>query len=226
MRLHTQPLTWILGLAAIALSAFAWLGAPAADPAERIDVDVAYQSASFEQLARESNVVASGQVVRISPTRWNQDDGTYWERTLTDAAGLETIEVALPYYQIEIAPERFVVDAGGGLSADGGPLTLTVVGMSPLDDPAGAGLAVSEQSLEQTAPRVGDRVLVFATPMEIDWLGGSRKVLGPTGAPGQSVLGLAPDGRFVSPGAGLAPATLDDLAARILSLRGAGGTTD
>ncbi|MCB0217318.1 MAG: hypothetical protein KDH92_11810 [Chloroflexi bacterium] len=226
MRLHTQPLTWILGLAAIALSAFAWLGAPAADPAERVDVDVAYQSASFEQLARESNVVASGQVVRISPTRWNQDDGTYWERTLTDAAGLETIEVALPYYQIEIAPERFVVDAGGGLSADGGPLTLTVVGMSPLDDPAGAGLAVSEQSLEQTAPRVGDRVLVFATPMEIDWLGGSRKVLGPTGAPGQSVLGLAPDGRFVSPGAGLAPATLDDLAARILSLRGAGGTTD
>ena len=153
MRLHTQPLTWILGLAAIALSAFAWLGAPAADPAERVDVDVAYQSASFEQLARDSNVVASGQVVRISPTRWNQDDGTYWERTLTDAAGLETIEVALPYYQIEIAPERFVVDAGGGLSADGGPLTLTVVGMSPLDDPAGAGLAVSEQSLEQTAPR-------------------------------------------------------------------------
>ena len=228
MNLHKQPLTWILGLAVIALSAFAWRGAPAAGQPERVDVDVAYQSASFEQLALESSVIASGQVTRISPTRWNQDDGTYWERTITDAAGLETIEVALPYYQIEIAPERFVVDGGSGPSADGGRLTLTVVGMSPIDDPdgSGTGLAVSEQSLEQTALGEGDRVLFFASPMEIDWLGGSRKVLGPTGAPGQSFLGLAPDGRFASPAAGVAPAALDDLAARILSLRGEGGATD
>ena len=92
--------TKLLALGAVALTlgtaALVWrLDVADAGPTPN-DVGVTYRAVPFTEMARTADVAAAGVVVAISPTRWNQDSGQYWDETRVDAAGRSTTETALP----------------------------------------------------------------------------------------------------------------------------------
>ncbi len=187
----------VLGLAALVPAPERSLARLPQDPAGLpADVDVAYQALTFDQMARQSGAILAGQVTRISPTLWNQDGGEYWEETITDAAGLQTLDHALPYYEIELAVSEPIVDAIG-LDARiraGQPIVLTVIGMSPRQDPDTAAASADAMVVADgdTRLHVGDAIVAFARPTRMAWRDGSRAILAPMGAPAQSAVRVGP----------------------------------
>lgn len=187
-----------------------------------VDVDVAYVQLSFDELARQADEILVGKVLDVSPTLWNQDSGEYWEETIRDAAGLETIETALPYYEVRLQVLRPVLVRGAlaGRIAASEPVVVTAVGMSPLDDPdtvSAAGVTTADGAMP-FAP--GSTVAVFAGAGEIAWRGGAmRPVLQLLGDPAQSVrpIGAVVEGRSATTDA----EAIERFVARVKVLRGA-----
>lgn len=211
----------LAGLGALAVAGAAW--ARQGSEQTRIGVDVSYMAYDFPQLATGADAVLLGRVTRISPTLWNQDSGEYWEELKVDQQGLETIYPALPYYEIELALERSLVDAANPGLKPGAPVVFTVVGMSPLDDPhlVAEGDAARSGEGGELGLTEGDRALLFGVRTELAWRQGSRPILQLMGEPSGAYLAVAEDGSLAAgPLAAEAEATsVDALAERILALR-------
>ena len=192
-----------------------------------LDVDVTYQALTFDQMATQAGAILAGRVTRISPTRWNQDSGQYWEDVTVDAAGLETSNGALPYYEIELAVSESIVDALG-LDAQvdkGQPVVLTVIGMNPDQDPDTAiGVAAMTAADGEARLHVGDSVVAFTQPTRMAWRTGTRPILAPMGAPEQGLRRIgepaAGDGGSQTDNFG----TLDQLKEQVMTAREASAT--
>jgi hypothetical protein len=181
------------GLAAAVVALAGWqLGARAVAP--RREVALSYQTMSFDEMARAADVVVAGRVTAVSPTRWNQDSGEWWERTIVDGYGLQTVDSALPYYEITVAADRLLVDGLGLASAPDEPVVFTVVGTSPLDVPAADGVTVQLGGFGPGAvdAPVGGTVAVFARQTQLAWRDGTRRVLQPVGEPAGAIVRLGP----------------------------------
>ena len=111
--MNTQrTLVWAgFALAAVVVAAAGWQlgGAALASRGgpEQVTADVSYQSLPFAEMARAAELVVAGQVTAVSETRWNQDSGAFWEESNIDAQGLETVDSALPYYEVTVLADRF-----------------------------------------------------------------------------------------------------------------------
>jgi hypothetical protein len=188
------------------------------------DLGVTYRAVPFTEMARTADVVVAGEVVAISPTRWNQDSGQYWEETRVDAAGRSTSETALPYYEVTVRAARPIVSDARRPLAAGGTLVLTVIGASPLDarHPARGPMPAETNAL---GVGVGDTAVFFADATSLAWRSGSRAVLVPVGDPARSTIAYTGGGRLTGTrDAAVAATSLDGLAARVLALRSAGAT--
>jgi hypothetical protein len=187
-----------------------------------LDVDVTYQALSFDQMATQAGAILAGRVTRISPTLWNQDSGEYWEEVTVDAAGLETSNGALPYYEIELEVSDPIVDTLG-LDAQigaGQPVVLTVIGMNPDEDPDTAvGVAAMTSMDGEARLRVGDSVVAFAEPTRMTWRSGTRPILAPMGAPEQGLHRLGKPGAVDSASQADSLTTLDQLKAQVTTAR-------
>jgi len=224
---------WLTGIvmAGVAIGVLmlrTWHAAPASG-SEQVLVHVAYQAQTFEEMATGAGAVLAGRVARISPTMWNQDDGTYWEESTARADGGETTRGAVPYYEIELLVADTIVDEVGVSDqvAVGRPVVLTVIGMNPEDErqaiEAIEGVRVADGD---THLAVGDQALVFAEPSRMAWRTGTRPVLQLMGDPAASAMPMRPDGAYDAAGqSDAAPATLDALKDRVLALR-AGDPTE
>jgi len=219
---------WLAGIAAVAVVAALGLlrQSQASVPAgavAKVDVDVAYQALNFEQMATQAGAVIVGEVTRVSPTVWNQDGGTFWEETVTDAQGRESSNTALPYYEVELKVAEPIVDTVGvaKAAAAGRPVVLTVIGMNPAEDPdtAAAGGVLSGDGA--TGLAAGQSIVVFAERTRMAWRSGTRPILQLMGEPQHAYFTVASGG--VIDGANLATthgeATLDSLKHQILALR-------
>ena len=169
-------------------------------------VSMSYEYVPFDTMIEKSNIILVGQVTNIGETKWNQDNGEYWEETFKDEIGETTIP-ALPYYEVTISPAQIIVDALG-INED--QLVVTVVGMS------------GENNL-----KTGDEIITFVRQGEMAWYDGNvtynaktysfetdwKSVLFFTGAPDQSYLLKGPDGQyqFVENYEQLGPFSLDEL---------------
>lgn len=221
----SKVLVWIGGAALLALALMPARDAASTAALPRVDVGVVSQSLSFEDMARSSDLILDAQVSRISPTLWNQDGGAYWEETVVDSAGLETIQVALPYYEVELVAGRAIVDTQGLAAATDQPLVLTIVGMSPMDAAQESDEGVMVFGLGEAALSPGQNGIFFVQQGSLAWRDGQRQVLRPTGAPAQSYLSTNPDGQVFNPAAGIAPTGMVDLVDQIRELRGEAGET-
>lgn len=214
-----------VGAVAVVLAQRAGRAETARGAAPQVVSHVTYEQLSFDQLATTAQGVYVGTIVDVSRTKWNQDSGAYWEETITDAQGLETIDAALPYYEVVLDVDQPIVDevdAVTDAAGSGRRVVFTVIGMSPADEADAVREALGVGTGEDHAHiAAGQPAVVFAERATIAWRGGSRTVLQLIGDPRQSVVPVAVDGLPGSDGhadAG-APATLDGLAAQVRALR-------
>jgi hypothetical protein len=192
----------------------AWSAGGDPDAPLTLSAEATYADQDLDGKIREAGGIVVGRVVGISPTRWNQDDGTFWETVSVDARGRATSDTALPYYEVTIAAERVLLDAVG-MAPPGEPVVATVIGMSPAGG-ADASTSLGEAVVagEAEGPMAGQPIVAFLRPTDMAWRDGTRPILQLMGDPGhQMALGTSPDGHGE---------TLDeaDLAARIAALRG------
>ena len=131
-----------------------------------------YAVLTREEMIDQSEVIFLGKVMDISPTRWNQDDGTQWQDEAT-GFGLQ-----LHYVEFEVI--KPIVD---GLDI-GSQATITILGPSPLD-------GFAEHNL-----KVDDEAVVFAVQRELAWQSGSKTILRLTNAPMNSNFILKEDGVY------------------------------
>lgn len=142
-----------------------------------------YAEMSFEERLSQAEAIFTGVVTEISPTRWNQDSGAYWQEV--DAAG-EQVRQALPLYTVTLAVQ-------GSLAGATPPdkfVTLTVLGGSPLEK----GFDSAERPLQ-----IGDETVILARQTELAWRDGTRLVWYLLGNPYQSYLVKSADGLYHLP---------------------------
>jgi hypothetical protein len=221
----SKLLVWVCGAALLALALMPQRNDVSTVADERVDVGVVHQTLSFEDMVRGSDIILDARIARISPTLWNQDGGAYWEETVVDSAGLETIQVGLPYYEVELDAGQTIIDAQGLAAATDQPLVLTIVGMSPMDKAHDGDAGVMVFGLGESALAEGQQGLFFVQQSSLAWRDGERQVLRPTGAPAQSYLATKADGQLFNPAAEIAPSSQDEIVSRILAIRGGAGET-
>lgn len=160
----------------------------------RVASDVSYNDVPLMSKVAKAPLIVTGTVLDISPTRWNQDDGAFWEDTAVDALGVQTVDSAVPYHTVTIRVDETLTDALGFTAGSGGKLTLTVVGMRE-DEVAGRhpdGAGVLALASDSVSANVGERVIAFVHPGQLAWRGGPmRSILAPMGSPGTTVLSEA-----------------------------------
>jgi len=164
-------------------------------------VEGSHEYVPYQRMLAEADVIVAAQVASIGKTKWNQDNGDYWEETLKKD-GYETIVSALPYYEVTFVVEEILSDSRNLLVEP--KLTLIVLGTSPSDN---------EVSSNQLALQPGDQVVVFSEQREIGWRTrpatydekttsievGRKQVMTFMGAPGTSHLVKEEDGLFHAP---------------------------
>lgn len=125
-----------------------------------------YVMATREELIDEADVILVGRVNHISPTRWNQDSGEYWEEVTTEGE-FETAHSALPVHYLEIEIVWLIVD---DIGIEEKFVTLTAVGKSPVDD-----TNLTEENNIQVAGlpdhhlQAGNEVIIFIRQTELAW---------------------------------------------------------
>jgi hypothetical protein len=122
-------------------------------------VAASYAAVSFEEMAKRSQVILAGQVTNIGETKWNQDNGSYWEETVKDDIG-ETTIAGLPYYEVTILPEQIILDSVG----TEGQLVITVIGTSPANS--------QEAGMGDFSLKPGNEVVVFVRQGQLAWRSG------------------------------------------------------
>ncbi len=160
-----------------------------------VSTNFSYAALTREEMIDQADLIFVGQVVHITPTRWNQDSGEYWDEEETP-----DLDSALLYHEIELTVIRPVVDTLGV----GEKVILTVLGNSPVGpQPEVPGLRINSRPViieDSDSPvhdlKVGDQAVVFAERREIAWRGGMRPALMLMGYPQDSYLVQGEDGLY------------------------------
>ncbi len=114
-------------------------------------VDSVYAGVTTESLMVDSDLILLGEVVDISKTRWNQDNGRFWED-------------GWPYYNITLSVIEPII---GEVKAE---VVLTVLETSPLDGLSQTSIESDQPSQVRERPlQVGDKAVFFAYQTEIAW---------------------------------------------------------
>lgn len=146
-------------------------------PAEQHNLYVAFTP---EQMYALSDGVFIGKVTGFSSTKWNQDNGEYWEY-ISSADSSPADSTPLQYHQIEFRVLKTIVD---DINLDKKTVVVTATGNSPLDGKPDHDL------------QVGDKVVVFVMKTDLSWRNGTREILRFVNAPSLSYLKEQADGRF------------------------------
>ena len=139
-----------------------------------VKVEVSYAEYPVETMIMEADLIFLGQIIEVGETRWNQENGEYWDE-------------GLPYHNVTLAVIQPLV---GDLTDE---ISLTVIGNSPLDSSQEA-ILQSNNSLEK-----GDEIIVFARETEFTWREPERiPAIMFMGGPETSILTKEEDGLYYS----------------------------
>jgi hypothetical protein len=127
---------------------------------------------------KSADLAVHGVVTEVSPTKWNQDSGDYWEDFLEDGT---TRTPALPYFLVRLSEAEDLV---GRRSPVGREVVITVLGISPLD-------AEGEYNF-----KTGDELVALVRHTSLTWRDGRRRIIEFVGNPVQSHFHRAEDGQF------------------------------
>ncbi|MBK6769004.1 MAG: hypothetical protein IPG72_08345 [Ardenticatenales bacterium] len=184
--------------------------------------DVSYSDLPLSAKVASAPLIVTGTVLEVTPSRWNQDDGTFWEKVETDAFGQQTVDTAVPYHTVVVQVDRTLANRDG-VGTD--KLTLTIVGMgsdAALAASVDAG-GVTSLASDTVSAAEGERVIAFVRPGQLAWRDGTmRPVLVPMGAPGSTVVSEA----AVNGGALSDVASFDALVAQVEHARAVDSATE
>lgn len=184
-----------------------------------VATEVVYADLPLATKVASAPLIVTGTVVDVSPTRWNQDDGTFWETTITDAYGEQTVDSAVPYHTVTVRVDETFANTLGSTKDT---VVLTVIGMgrdaAVGHGPDGADAAgVLSLATDSVSAALGERVIAFARPGQLAWRDGTmRPVLVPMGSPGTTVLSQA----VLDSGAFAEVPSFDALVAQVAAARG------
>lgn len=171
-------------------------------------INASYAAISREERIAQADVILVGRVTNISPTRFNQDSGEYWE----DTNSPRTIS---PIHQIEVTVLRPIVDTIGV----GDAVVITVLGNSPLEQPLGSAAGIIMAGSPGHSLEVGDQVIAFLSQRDLIWRDGTRPVLMFMGDPNESCLVLGSDGLYHDNGLDKEPLSLEALITQVAQKR-------
>lgn len=206
----------VVGIAAVALLRLSGGGVVA---------DVSYVDLPLSTKVANAPLIVTGTVIEITPARWNQDDGTFWERTETDAYGQQTVDSAVPYHTVVLKVDRALANRLG-VATDKVALTVIGMGAGPAvadDLPRADASGVVSLSSDSVSATKGERVIAFVRPGQLAWRDGTRRsVLVPMGAPGSTVVSEA----VVNGGVFSDVPSFDALVAEVEAAHAGGSTTE
>ncbi len=122
----------------------------------RIEQHASYLSLPYEQQVKNADIIFAGRLIEISPSKWNQDNSEYWEKTSSEQPS------SLQYHTLKFDISEFIVDKIQ--QKDQSYLEVTILGASPLDGNADYSLAI------------GDNVIGFAKRADLAWKDGNKTV--------------------------------------------------
>ncbi len=170
----------------------------------RLMVHFEYRDMDLADVAKSAELAMHGVVTEVSPTKWNQDSGEYWEDFSEDGT---TRTPALPYFNVRLSEAEDLV---GRRSPIGREVVIRVLGISPLD-------AESEHNNFKT----GDELVALVRHTNLTWRDGTRRIIEFVGNPMQSHFYKAEDGQFylADPGQKGRGLILKELSSAIQKLR-------
>lgn len=163
--------------------------------------ELVYEEISFDEIIKTANLIALVNVVDISRTVWNQDNGEIWyEEPTTSSDPIISSPLQIHYVTFEVL--QMII----GSNQPEEKFILTVVGQSPID-------GNSDNHLE-----VGQEGILFARNTELTWRDGTKPVMMFMGIPGQSFLVKQAGGLFTGELV-KTPISLDELIAQVEQAR-------
>ncbi len=171
-------------------------------------INASYVAISREERIAQADVILVGRVASISPTRFNQDSGEYWEDT-------NSPRTICPIHQIEITVIQTIVDTLGV----GDTVVVTVWGNSPLEQPLGSAAGIILAGSPDHNLEVGEQVIAFLGQRNIAWRDGTRPVLMFMGFPAESYLVLRSDGLYHDDWLDKEPVSLEALITQVAQKR-------
>ncbi|VAW31134.1 hypothetical protein MNBD_CHLOROFLEXI01-4461 [hydrothermal vent metagenome] len=137
-----------------------------------ITMEASYVEYPVETMIMEADIIFLGQVAAVSETRWNQENGQYWND-------------GLPYHEVTLSVIRPIA---GELEDE---VRLTIIGNNPLD---------KEFVLESNhALKANDEIVIFARDTEFTWREPKRiPAIMFMGSPNTSILAKGEDGLYYS----------------------------
>src|SRR5690606_34745516 len=120
--------------------------------------ETSYDEVPLDQMLAEAEAIFIGDVISITPAKWNQDSGQYW---------YEEGKLALPFHEIEIATTQVLFDSIG----IGKDVVITVLGASPVGS--------MDRAIEITGDvahslQAGDEAIFFVVERELAWQNETR----------------------------------------------------
>jgi len=141
---------------------------PSSNEGQTVHFSTEYVIDSPEDVIKSAGVIFLGKVRRVSPTRWNQDNGEYWEEVTKEGA-YETRHTAMPVHEIEMEVTSLIADEIGV----GETVVLTAIGKSPNDTSSVATDTVRLAGSPDHLLGDGSEALIFARQTEIAWRDGN-----------------------------------------------------
>ena len=130
-----------------------------------------YGALPFDQLVKTSDVIFVGKVIELTPSRWNQDDGEYWQD-------------GFQYHTVRFEASQFFVDKLG------------ISNQKTIEIMIG-GRSIAEGNGDYSL-KVGDEVIAFAGLVDLAWKGGTTYMLEISTTPSLAFFTLLnPIGHFV-----------------------------
>ncbi len=184
--------------------------APQSQDASRI-AHACYAAISREEMIAQADVILVGKVTNVSPTRFNQDSGEYWD----DADDADSESAVVPIHQIDMTVLQPIVDTLGV----GDAVVVTVSGNSPLEQPLGSAAGLIMAGSPSHNLEVGEQVIAFLGQTDLIWRDGTRPVLMFMGFPAESYLVLRSDGLYHDDWLDKEPVSLEALIAQVAQKR-------
>ncbi len=169
---------------------------------------LSYRGMSIEQVIDEAEAILIGQVISLSPSRWNQDSGEYWEDETSQIASLQ-------YYEVTLEVTEAVVDRIG---LDDKPV-ITVLGPGLAEADSGADARdIQRTQTDSISFHAGEKVLLFLRRVPLAWRGGSVEKIMLAGGP-QGKYTLTDDNRALNASTPERDTTLSALLEQITARR-------
>lgn len=183
------PLAGLIGIAFVGVLIFAsstdTMSADASSKITGVEYSATHTYYSHDDMMKKADAIIVGEVTSISPARWNQESGEFWQ---------DDWQTPLPYYEVKINVTESLADK----LKVGPEVAITIIGSSSTGTDSASKVQVGG---EQLPLQIGEQAVFFVRSGQIAWrtegsTSGVRDVVMLLNVPDYSYLLKQADGRY------------------------------